>query len=187
MGARIDTLEAGNTTAMNDLKEQVKNNTTAINTEKDRAIAKETSLEAKIDTNLQNHKDDMAAINQDILTEKNERLAGDTLLQTNIDKEATERANQDTLINNAIAQEKADRTAADQAMDNKKVDKVDGKGLSANDFTDLLYAKLDGIEEHANYITKVSELLNDSDFQNAEQVEAAIQRLLVLHLKYLIL
>lgn len=178
LGARIDTLEAGNTTAMNDLKEQVKNNTTAINTEKDRAIAKETSLEAKIDTNLQNHKDDMAAINQGILTEKNERLAGDTLLQTNIDKEATERANQDTLINNAIAQEKADRTAADQAMDNKKVDKVDGKGLSANDFTDLLYAKLDGIEEHANYITKVSELLNDSDFQNAEQVEAAIQKII---------
>ena len=178
LGARIDTLEAGNTTAMNDLKEQVKNNTTAINTEKDRAIAKETSLEAKIDTNLQNHKDDMAAINQDILTEKNDRLAGDTLLQTNIDKEATERANQDTLINNAIAQEKADRTAADQAMDNKKVDKVDGKGLSANDFTDLLYAKLDGIEEHANYITKVSELLNDSDFQNAEQVEAAIQKII---------
>lgn len=178
LGVRIDSLEAGNTTAMNDLKEQVKNNTTAINTEKGRAIAKETSLEAKIDTNLQNHKDDMAAINQDILTEKNERLAGDTLLQTNIDKEATERANQDTLINNAIAQEKADRTAADQAMDNKKVDKVDGKGLSANDFTDLLYAKLDGIEEHANYITKVSELLNDSDFQNAEQVEAAIQKII---------
>ena len=178
LGARIDTLEAGNTTAMNDLKEQVKNNTTAINTEKDRAMAKETSLEAKIDTNLQNHKDDMAAINQDILTEKNDRLAGDTLLQTNIDKEATERANQDTLINNAIAQEKADRTAADQAMDNKKVDKVDGKGLSANDFTDLLYAKLDGIEEHANYITKVSELLNDSDFQNAEQVEEAIQKII---------
>ena len=178
LGVRIDSLEAGNTTAMNDLKEQVKNNTAAINTEKDRAIAKETSLEAKIDTNLQNHKDDMAAINQDILTEKNERLAGDTLLQTNIDKEATERANQDTLINNAIAQEKADRTAADQAMDNKKVDKVDGKGLSANDFTDLLYAKLDGIEEHANYITKVSELLNDSDFQNAEQVEAAIQKII---------
>lgn len=178
LGVRIDSLEAGNTTAMNDLKEQVKNNTTAINTEKDRAIAKETSLEAKIDTNLQNHKDDMAAINQDILTEKNERLAGDTLLQTNIDKEATERANQDTLINNAIAQEKADRTAADRAMDNKKVDKVDGKGLSANDFTDLLYAKLDGIEEHANYITKVSELLNDSDFQNSEQVDAAIQKII---------
>ena len=178
LGVRIDSLEAGNTDAMNELKAKVNANTTAINAEKDRAIAKETSLEAKIDTNLQNHKDDMAGINQAILTEKNDRLAGDTELQNNIDKEATERANQDTLINNAIAQEKADRIAADQAMDGKKVDKVDGKVLSSNDFTDLLYAKLDGIEEHANYITKVSELLNDSDFQSAEQVEAAIQKII---------
>lgn len=178
LGVRIDSLEAGNTDAMNELKAKVNANTTAINAEKDRAIAKETSLEAKIDTNLQNHKDDMAGINKDILTEKNDRLAGDTLLQTNIDKESTERANQDTLISNAVAQEKADRIAADQAMDDKKVDKVDGKVLSSNDFTDLLYVKLDGIEEHANYITKVSQLLNDSDFQNAEQVEAAIQKII---------
>lgn len=178
LGVRIDSLEAGNTDAMNELKAKVNANTTAINAEKDRAIAKETSLEAKIDTNLQNHKDDMAGINKDILTEKNDRLAGDTELQNNIDKEATERANQDTLINNALAQEKADRIAADQALDSKKVDKVDGKVLSSNDFTDLLFAKLDGIEEHANYITKVSELLNDSDFQSAEQVEAAIQKII---------
>ena len=178
LGVRIDSLEAGNTDAMNELKARVNANTTAINAEKDRAIAKETSLEAKIDTNLQNHKDDMAGINQNILTEKNDRLAGDTELQNNIDKEATERANQDTLISNALAQEKADRIAADQALDSKKVDKVDGKVLSSNDFTDLLFAKLDGIEEHANYITKVSELLNDSDFQNSEQVEAAIQKII---------
>lgn len=178
LGVRIDSLEAGNTDAMNELKAKVNANTTAINAEKDRAIAKETSLEAKIDTNLQNHKDDMAGINQNILTEKNDRLAGDTELQNNIDKEATERANQDTIINNALAQEKADRIAADQALDSKKVDKVDGKVLSSNDFTDLLFAKLDGIEEHANYITKVSELLNDSDFQNSEQVEAAIQKII---------
>lgn len=178
LGVRIDSLEAGNTDAMNELKAKVNANTTAINAEKDRAIAKETSLEAKIDTNLQNHKDDMAGINQNILTEKNDRLAGDTELQNNIDKEATERANQDTLINNALAQEKADRIAADQALDSKKVDKVDGKVLSSNDFTDLLFAKLDGIEEHANYITKVSELLNDSGFQNSEQVEAAIQKII---------
>lgn len=178
LGVRIDSLEAGNTDAMNELKAKVNANTTAINAEKDRAIAKETSLEAKIDTNLQNHKDDMAGINKDILTEKNDRLAGDTELQNNIDKEATERANQDTLINNALAQEKADRIAADQALDSKKVDKVDGKVLSSNDFTDLLFAKLDGIEEHANYITKVSELLNDSGFQSAEQVESAIQKII---------
>lgn len=178
LGVRIDSLEAGNTDAMNELKAKVNANTTAINAEKDRAIAKETSLEAKIDTNLQNHKDDMAGINQNILTEKNDRLAGDTELQNNIDKEATERANQDTLINNAIAQEKADRIAADQAMDGKKVDKVDGKVLSSNDFTDILFAKLNDIEDHANYITKVSELLNDSDFQTEAEVEAAIQKII---------
>lgn len=39
-----------------------------------------------------------------------------------------------------------------------KVDKKEGYGLSKNDFTDELKAKLDGIEEKANYITKVSEL-----------------------------
>lgn len=178
LGARIDSLEAGNSSAMDELKAKVSANTTAINTEKDRAIAKETSLEAKIDVNLQNHKDDMAGINQSILTERNARLAGDTELQNNIDKEATERANQDTLINNALLQEKSDRTAADAALDAKKVDKVDGKVLSSNDFTDILFAKLNDIEDHANYITKVSELLNDSDFQTEAEVEAAIQKII---------
>ncbi len=78
LGTRIDSLEVGNTDAMNELKAKVNANTTAINAEKDRAIAKETTLEAKIDTNLQNHRDDMAGITRDMLTEKNERLAGDT-------------------------------------------------------------------------------------------------------------
>ena len=178
LGARIDSLEAGNSSAMDELKAKVSANTTAINTEKDRAIAKETSLEAKIDVNLQNHKDDMAGINQSILTERNARLAGDTELQNNIDKEATERANQDTLINNALLQEKSDRIAANAALDTKKVDKVDGKVLSSNDFTDILFAKLNDIEDHANYITKVSELLNDSGFQTEEEVEAAIQKII---------
>ena len=43
-----------------------------------------------------------------------------------------------------------------------KVDKKEGYDLSKNDFTDELKAKLDGIEEHANYITKVSQLENDN-------------------------
>lgn len=58
-----------------------------------------------------------------------------------------------------------------------KVDKVDGYSLSKNDFTDELKEKLDNIEEYANYITKVSELENDSDYQTGEQVEAAIAAL----------
>ena len=33
-------------------------------------------------------------------------------------------------------------------------------------------------QEFANYITKVSQLENDSNYQNAEQVEAAIQKVI---------
>ena len=58
-----------------------------------------------------------------------------------------------------------------------KVDKKEGYGLSKNDFTDELKAKLDGIEEKANYITKVSELENDLKFQTEEDVKKAISDL----------
>ena len=43
-----------------------------------------------------------------------------------------------------------------------------GKELSSNDFTDELKAKLEGIEEFANRITNVSQLVNDSKFQTEE-------------------
>lgn len=49
---------------------------------------------------------------------------------------------------------KQERIAADKDLDNRKVDKREGYSLTKNDFTDILKAKLDGIEEHANYITK---------------------------------
>lgn len=79
-----------------------------------------------------------------------------------------------------------------------KVDKVEGKGLSTNDYTDEEKSKLDGLEAGAqvNVIevvkrngtaltpdannavdvtvpTKVSDLLNDSGFQTAAQVQSA--------------
>ena len=49
--------------------------------------------------------------------------------------------------------------------------------LSINDFTDELKAKLDGIEEHANYITKVSQLENDLKYQTEEEVKQMISDL----------
>ena len=55
-----------------------------------------------------------------------------------------------------------------------KVDKREGYDLSKNDFTDELKRKLDGIEEKANYITKVSQLENDSKFQTEEEVKKTI-------------
>lgn len=112
----------------------------------------------------------------------------------------------DNKIAQAVAAEKLERQAADEALDKKieaikgtdltqlgekldkeiqdrkdaddtKVDKVEGYGLSKNDFTDVLLEKLNGIQDHANYITKVSELLNDQEYQTLEQVNAAIEKI----------
>lgn len=175
---KIDSLKTESTEKVDELKTKVDANTAAINVEKERAIAKEDAIQANLNTAIANHKDEVNALTKDISDEANARIAGDAALQVNIDKEVTDRKNADTLINNAIAQEVSDRTTAIQGLESKKVDKVDGKVLSSNDFTDILLLKLNGIAEHANYITKVSELLNDSGFQTAEEVEAAIQKII---------
>lgn len=175
---RIDSLETGSTAGLNEVKAKVEANTVAINTEKDRATARENAIQDNLDTAIANHKDEVNGLTKDISDEANTRLAGDTALQVNIDKEVTDRTNADTLLDNKIAQEISDRTTAIQGLESKKVDKVDGKVLSSNDFTDVLLNKLNGIEEHANYITKVSELLNDSGFQTEAEVEAAIQKII---------
>lgn len=175
---RIDSLETGSTAGLNEVKAKVEANTVAINTEKDRATARENAIQANLDTAIANHKDEVNGLTKDISDEANTRLAGDTALQVNIDKEVADRKNADTLLDNKIAQEISDRTTAIQGLESKKVDKVDGKVLSSNDFTDVLLNKLNGIEEHANYITKVSELLNDSGFQTKAEVEAAIQKII---------
>lgn len=175
---RIDSLETGSTAGLNEVKAKVEANTVAINTEKDRATARENAIQANLDTAIANHKDEVNGLTKDISDEANTRLAGDTALQVNIDKEVADRKNADTLLENKIAQEISDRTTAIQGLESKKVDKVDGKVLSSNDFTDVLLNKLNGIEEHANYITKVSELLNDSGFQTEAEVEAAIQKII---------
>jgi hypothetical protein len=175
---RIDSLETGSTESLNEIKAKVDANTVAITTEKDRATARENAIQANLDTAIANHKDEVNGLSKDISDEANTRLAGDTALQVNIDKEVADRKNADTLLENKIAQEVSDRTTAIQAIESKKVDKVDGKVLSSNDFTDILLMKLNGIAEHANYITKVSELLNDSGFQTEVEVEAAIQKII---------
>lgn len=175
---KIDSLKTESTEKVDELKTKVDANTAAINVEKERAIAKEDAIQANLNTAIANHKDEVNALTKDISDEANARIAGDAALQVNIDKEVTDRKNADTIINNAIAQEVSDRTTAIQGLESKKVDKVDGKVLSSNDFTDILLLKLNGIAEHANYITKVSELLNDSGFQTAEEVEAAIQKII---------
>lgn len=178
LSARIDTLNGGVTGSLAELSEKVTNNTTAIQTEVERAKAAEQALKDSLTTAMENHKDDLVAISKDINDEAQSRLQEDTKLQNNIDTETLNRTQADTLLENKITQEVSDRVQAVENLNDRKVDKVDGKELSSNDFTDLLKAKLDNIQEFANYITKVSQLENDSNYQNAEQVEAAIQKVI---------
>lgn len=178
LSARIDTLNGGVTGSLDELREKVTNNTTAIQTEVERAKAAEQALKDSLTTAMENHKDDLVAISKDINDEVQSRLQEDTKLQNNIDTETLNRTQADTLLENKITQEVSDRVQAVENLNDRKVDKVDGKELSSNDFTDLLKAKLDNIQEFANYITKVSQLENDSNYQNAEQVEAAIQKVI---------
>lgn len=178
LSTRIDSLNSGVTGSLDELREKVTNNTTAIQTEVERAKAAEQALKDSLTTAMENHKDDLVAISKDINNEAQSRLQEDTKLQNNIDTETLNRTQADTLLENKITQEVSDRVQAVENLNDRKVDKVDGKELSSNDFTDLLKAKLDNIQEFANYITKVSQLENDSNYQNAEQVEAAIQKII---------
>lgn len=178
LSTRIDSLNSGVTGSLDELREKVTNNTTAIQTEVERAKVAEQVLKDSLTTAMENHKDDLVAISKDINDEAQSRLQEDTKLQNNIDTETLNRTQADTLLENKITQEVSDRVQAVENLNDRKVDKVDGKELSSNDFTDLLKAKLDNIQEFANYITKVSQLENDSNYQNAEQVEAAIQKVI---------
>jgi hypothetical protein len=178
LSTRIDSLNSGVTGSLDELREKVTNNTTAIQTEVERAKAAEQALKDSLTTARENHKDNLVAISKDINDEAQSRLQEDTKLQNNIDTETLNRTQADTLLENKITQEVSDRVQAVENLNDRKVDKVDGKELSSNDFTDLLKAKLDNIQEFANYITKVSQLENDSNYQNAEQVEAAIQKVI---------
>lgn len=178
LSTRIDNINNGVNGSLAELREKVTNNTTAIQTEVERAKAAEQALKDSLTTAMENHKDDLVAISKDINDEAQSRLQEDTKLQNNIDTETLNRTQADTLLENKITQEVSDRVQAVENLNDRKVDKVDGKELSSNDFTDLLKAKLDNIQEFANYITKVSQLENDSNYQNAEQVEAAIQKVI---------
>lgn len=77
-------------------------------------------------------------------------------------------------VDKKIAKEVSDREAADELL----VKKEEGKGLSSNDFTNDLKEKLDNIEAFANYITKVSELANDANYQTYDQVNSLIESII---------
>ncbi len=92
-------------------------------------------------------------------------------------EQAYHMAYQEDLANISVEIDEKVKAEADarKAADELLVKKEEGKELSSNDFTDELKAKLEGIEEFANRITNVSQLVNDSKFQTEEEVKAAIE------------
>ena len=168
-------------------------NKASINQEVADRKAADESLETKLKTQIDsNHADLYGKLNKEItdrqveaselrttiITETSDRKTADQVIQHSIEDLQDKVDANHTSETESIAQEKAAREAADAALEDKKVDKIPGMGLSHNDYTDAEKNKLDGIQEGANRITKVSELENDSGFATEADVNDALEKLI---------
>lgn len=168
-------------------------NKASINQEVADRKAADEALETKLKTQIDsNHADLYGKLNKEItdrqveaselrtaiITETSDRKTADQIIQHSIEDLRDKVDANHTSETESIAQEKAAREAADAALEDKKVDKIPGMGLSHNDYTDAEKNKLDGIQEGANRITKVSELENDSGFATEADVNDALEKLI---------
>lgn len=151
------------------------------------------ALEAKLSSQITTQSSNLS---ERITQEVSDRQNADLELKTDIVAETTERKSNDSILEHKISDldskvdasntslegkldaEIAARKTADTALDEAKVDKVTGKGLSTNDFNDILKNKLDGIAEEANKIIRVSELENDAKYQTEADVKALIEKVI---------
>lgn len=150
-----------------ELRESLKDNQTSV-----------TDLEGKLNKETEDRKEADNNLHNDVSTEREERRSEDkflenkiTLLEKELGKEVSKRMNDIFDLNL-----KTDNIRDD--LDKKKVDKVEGKGLSTNDFSDIYKKKLDEIEEGARKIERTSQLINDSDFQTSEQVKVLMDQVM---------
>lgn len=168
-------------------------NKASINQEVADRKAADESLETKLKTQIDsNHADLYGKLNKEItdrqveaselrtaiITETSDRKTADQIIQHSIEDLQDKVDANHTSETESIAQEKAAREAADAALEDNKVDKIPGMGLSHNDYTDAEKNKLDGIQEGANRITQVSELENDSGFATEADVNDALEKLI---------
>ena len=140
--------------------------------------ANNTELSNKLNKEITDRQLEASELRTGLITETSERKTADQILQHSIDDITQKVEDNSDSAKEGLAQEKAAREAADAALEDKKVDKVSGMGLSHNDYTDAEKNKLDGIQEGANRITKVSELQNDSGFVTEADVNQAINDLI---------
>ena len=140
--------------------------------------ANNTELSNKLNKEITDRQVEASELRTGLITETSERKTADQILQHSIEDLQDKVDANHTSETESIAQEKAAREAADAALEDKKVDKVSGMGLSHNDYTDADKSKLDGIQDGANLVTKVSELQNDSGFVTEADVNQAINDLI---------
>lgn len=140
--------------------------------------ANHTDLYGKLNKEITDRQVEASELRTSIITETSERKNADQIIEHSIDDLNDKVEGYHTSETESIAQEKAAREAADAALEDKKVDKVSGMGLSHNDYTDADKLKLDGIQDGANLVTKVSELQNDSGFVTEADVNQAINDLI---------
>lgn len=140
--------------------------------------ANHTDLYGKLNKEITDRQVEASELRTSIITETSERKTADQIIQHSIEDLQDKVDANHTSETESIAQEKAAREAADAALENNKVDKIPGMGLSHNDYTDAEKNKLDSIQEGANNITKVSELENDSGFVTEADVNDALEKLI---------
>ena len=136
---------------------------------------KSSNLSERITQEVSDRQNADLKLKTDIVTETTERKAQDAMLDHKISDLDSKVGASNTSIEGKIEAEISERKAADTALDKAKVDKVEGKGLSTNDFTDILKNKLEGIAEEANKILRVSELENDAKYQTEADVKTLIE------------
>lgn len=140
--------------------------------------ANHTDLYGKLNKEITDRQVEASELRTAIITETSDRKTADQIIQHSIEDLQDKVDANHTSETESIAQEKAAREAADAALEDKKVDKIPGMGLSHNDYTDAEKNKLAGIQEGANKVTKVSELDNDSGFATEADVNDAIEKLI---------
>ena len=144
----------------------------------DQVDANNIELSNKLNKEITDRQVEASELRTGLITETSERKTADQILQHSIDDITQKVEDNSDSAKEGLAQEKAAREAADAALEDKKVDKVSGMGLSHNDYTDAEKNKLDGIQDGANLVTKVSELQNDSGFVTEADVNQAINDLI---------
>ena len=137
-----------------------------------------TQLESKISQEAQERRDADTILQTALSNEKIERQTQDAILEHKIDDLDNKIDTQLDIVKESLRQEKVERQEAITDLDNRKVDKEEGKGLSSNDFTNELKRKLESIDEGALKIERTSQLINDSDFQTSAQVRAMLDELI---------